>query len=508
MSALLRADEAEKALMGWLLTWPERGERVWRELEADGLAAEDFGVPALRELAAAISRLVDRGEVPELASVYECMSVAGREMIGGYTGIAELTSRATAHEPRAHAEIVKRAAARRRVRQWHRESLEQIDTDEDLGGADGWHAWLDRKHAAHSDFAALGRVSSGAMPVRDVLTDTFQEMTNEACGLTQGVSSGFLELDKKVGGKGPKPGWLMVLAGRPGMGKTSFALALTRSCLFDRVGGEPWSWQPKDPRSAVPVLWACDEMSNRELAQRMISDLCSLEGRAVMNPSASWMKANMSALKESRRLLDSSPLSFIDDRDCGRLERIFAAARSWRARHPIDEKGERKPAVVVIDYLQRMTMAGFARGTGREERVSEMTKACKSLAREIGVVVILLAQLNRDCERRDDKRPKASDLRESGAIEQEADVILGAYRPIVYDANMREIERKFHAIKHHRDAGAIREREAIRGQLTDAEIIILKNRHGPQGTVRARFIGEHFRFADRPADTYAEARAS
>jgi replicative DNA helicase len=495
----LRADDAEKSLLARILNRAQQSD--WRELLDLGLSVDDFHQPKCAELAAAIDRLVSRGADPEaIAALDEC-TPAGREMLGGVAGLAALDRLCTPHALKTLADVVMRAAHRRRVHRWHVEQAEAVADGDDYSDPDEWREYLERAKLEHANLVAMGRATRGTETAAEVVQAAGEQMVREAQGLGEGVSTGLPRLDRLTGGRGPKPGWLMILGGRPKMGKTSLALSLTRAALFDRVGGQPWAWQPK--HNGTPVLWACGEMPNKQLVQRIWADIGSLDGRAVTSPTHGWFRANHDQILRVGKMIGQTPLEFVEDQDCGRLDKICAAARSWRARHDVDEHGAKPPAMVVIDYLQRLDMPGFSRNASKEERVSGMAKACKSLALELGVVVVLLAQLNRDLERRDDKRPRSSDFRDSGGVEQEADILLGAYRPIQYDATAEAARARYAELSRPGSrAGHIeaQERIALRERLRAAEIIVLDSRHGPKGTCYADFIGEHFRYAPRPIE--------
>jgi len=251
------------------------------------------------------------------------------------------------------------------------------------------------------------------------------------------VSTGFMDLDEKTSGMQPSD--LIIIAGRPSMGKTSLAMNIAENAA---VGHK------------VPVAVFSMEMPGSQLAMRMMSSLGRINAHRMRTGKLNdddWPR-----LTSSVSLLNEAPI-FIDDTPGLTALDIRSRARRIKREHGL--------GMIVIDYLQLMT------GGGEENRateISNMTRSLKGLAKELNVPVIALSQLNRSVETRTDKRPVMSDLRESGAIEQDADVILFVYRDEVY-----------------------REDSPDKGI---AEIIIGKQRNGPIGTVRLTFLGEYTKF--------------
>jgi len=254
-----------------------------------------------------------------------------------------------------------------------------------------------------------------------------------------GIATGFIELDKKTAGL--QAGDLIIVAGRPSMGKTSLALNI----------GEHVAIHAKKP-----VVVFSMEMGASQLALRMIGSVGHLDqhklrtGRLV---SEDWDK-----LSNALGHLNDAPI-FIDETPA--LNAIEVRSRARRI-----SKQYGKLGLVIVDYLQLMQAA--SQGENRATELSEISRAMKALAKELQVPVVALSQLNRSLEQRTDKRPVMSDLRESGALEQDADVILFIYRDEVYNADSQ-------------DKGT-------------AEIIISKQRNGPTGTIRLTFLGEYTRF--------------
>ena len=272
-------------------------------------------------------------------------------------------------------------------------------------------------------------------------------------GLT-GVASGFTKLDEMTSG------WqrsdLVILAGRPAMGKTSFALSIAKNIAID---------------NRVATAFFSLEMSNVQLVNRLISNACEIDSKKVMNgqlDDAEWAR-----LDKNIRKLEGAPL-YLDD-----TPGLSIFELRTKARRLVREKGVQ---IIMIDYLQLMNANGMRFGN-RQEEVSTISRSLKSLAKELDIPIIALSQLNRSVEQRDSndgKRPQLSDLRESGAIEQDADMVLFVHRPEYYHI-------------YHDENG-----NDLRGM---AQIIIAKHRKGAVGDVLLHFLGQYTRFAN-PEDTY------
>ena len=258
-----------------------------------------------------------------------------------------------------------------------------------------------------------------------------------------GISSGLTDLDAKIGGF--LPGQLIVVAGRPAMGKTTFAM----SCSIHAALKERKS-----------VLALSLEMSNGQLIDRAVASV----GKIPLNMIHGWyrMREYGTELGAASRTISMSSLYLADKPALNTIGRVRAMARRHKMRYGLD--------MLMVDYLQLMD----GEGENRVNVISSISRGFKLLANELGVPVILLSQLSRKCEERPNKRPIQSDLRESGAIEQDADIILFVYRDEVYN-------------EHTEFKGV-------------AEIIIAKGREVETGTVRAAFLGQYNRFENLSAE--------
>jgi replicative DNA helicase len=272
--------------------------------------------------------------------------------------------------------------------------------------------------------------------VADRIDQLFQR--DNASDVT-GIPTGFSDLDSMTSGL--QPGDLVIVAGRPSMGKTAFSLNIAENVALD---------------SGLPVAVFSMEMGATQLAMRMIGSVGRLDQHRMRTgrlEDEDWVRLTTALGK-----LNDAPM-FIDE--SAGLNALEVRARARRLHRQCGKLG-----LIVIDYLQ--LMSATRQGENRATEISEISRALKSLAKELDVPVVALSQLNRGLEQRPNKRPVMSDLRESGAIEQDADVILFIYRDEVYNPDSP-------------DKGT-------------SEIIIGKQRNGPIGTIRLTFLGEHTRF--------------
>jgi replicative DNA helicase len=270
--------------------------------------------------------------------------------------------------------------------------------------------------------------------------DRIEELSRRGDALT-GLATGYLDLDRILAGL--QPSSLSIVGARPAMGKTSFALG-----ILAHVGIE----------LGRPALLFSLEMGHLELTQRLLASEAKVDAqqlRVGQIRESDWDKIGRAVTR-----LSSSSI-FIDDNPNLSVHDIRARARRLK-------KSEGDLGVVIVDYIQLMT--GRARAENRQVEVAEISRSLKILARELEVPVVALSQLSRNLESRQDKRPMLSDLRESGSLEQDADVVLFIYRESQYDADV-PIDRR-----------------------DDAEVIVAKHRNGPTGSAHLLFLGQYARF--------------
>lgn len=483
---LPHAAEAELAVLGGVLL---RGGDVLEQL-VRVLEPQDFYAPRAAAVWATMLQLRETGDAIDVLTVEAKLRARGQlELVGGLEGLARLDQHADALNIKAHATLVRSSAVRRRAVIYHREQADKLQAlaDDDIG---------DLIAAGQTELASLASQAAGlagrlTVPISVSVEQVANAMVEHIDGRSLSMLTRSPRLDRLI----PlRPGKLIVIAGRPAMGKTTWAGSITRDLTLERVpGSSPPRWQRR--QDAVPVLWASGEMDHRDLTARLIADIGTLDSRAIQAPTREWAAAREPQLRDAMEALSCLPVEFVDDHLSGELTAIEAAC--WSARSRL---GPATPFVVVIDYLQRLSDSRLARVHSREEYVSKLAMRCKSIARSCKCAVVLLAQLNREVEKRPDKRPQISDLRESGAIEQEADFVGGLYREHYYDPNSQQQTDRLAELEQLVRRGQPltddmrAEREKLADYVRRAELIGLKSRGGPLGTVPLRFEGRFNRY--------------
>jgi replicative DNA helicase len=427
--------EAEEAVIGGILVDNTAVDRVLELVMPD-----DFYREPHRKIMSAIIDLNTRMEPVDLVTLADALKSRNElQDVGGATYLAELVERVpTSANVGYYARIIKdKSVLRQLIRTTSEIAMRCYEASADVEN------FLD--DAEHRVYAIAERKTRPSFfRVRDIVVESMKavEQLYERRELVTGVPSGFTDLDRKTAGL--QPGDLVIVAGRPSMGKTALALNIAEHAALEAKTGV-----------AVFSL----EMSKEQLVFRL---LCS-EARV----DQSKVRAGFAAERDYPKLaiaaerLAEAPIYIDDTPALGVLELRAKARRLKRER-------EANLGVIVVDYLQ--LMRGIT-SDSREQEISSISRSLKALAKELSVPVVALSQLNRQVESRADKRPVMADLRESGAIEQDADVILFLYRPWVYDPKNAD------------------EREA--------EIIIGKQRNGPTGTVPLTFFAEFTRFENR-----------
>jgi replicative DNA helicase len=299
-------------------------------------------------------------------------------------------------------------------------------------------------------------------------------------GGLSGVATGLRDLDKRMGGLQQSD--LIVLAGRPGMGKTSLVTNIAFN-IADAYQPEQQADGSFKAKNGGVIGFFSLEMSAEQLATRIISEQAEVPSSKIRRGDLT--EADFDKLVNCTQTLQRIPL-FIDSTGGISIAQLAARARRLKRQRGLD--------VIIIDYIQLMQGSSAKASQGRVQEVTEITTGLKALAKELNVPIIALSQLSRQVENRDDKRPQLSDLRESGSIEQDADVVLFVFREEYYVKNLEprdEFDPKYEEWKQHF--------EKVRGT---ADVIIAKQRHGPTGTVKLAFQSEFTRFADLAEGSY------
>ena len=333
--------------------------------------------------------------------------------------------------------------------------------------------------------AESGTTSTGFMPFADALRGAV-EMAAEAFsrdGGLAGVSTGLADLDQKLGGLHPSD--LLILAARPSMGKTALAVNIA----FSVAKSYAWEPQPDGSKKTVNggvVAFFSLEMSGEQLAMRLLADVSGVSGDRLRKGEID--ASEFGRVRDAAIEIQSSPL-FIDDTGGLSLPKLTARARRLKRQGGLD--------LIVIDYLQLITTGNAGGSDNRVQEVSMITQGLKALAKELSVPVIALSQLSRQVENREDKRPQLSDLRESGSIEQDADVVMFIFRESYYKSRAEPREGSPEHLTWQEDMDRIR---------NVAEVIIGKQRHGPIGTVKLHFNEDLTKFSNLARDNRFDVR--
>ncbi|MCT4612678.1 MAG: replicative DNA helicase [Clostridia bacterium] len=426
--------EAEQSVIGSMMIDPDA-----ILVAVETLNEEDFYKPSHRELFKAMKELYMKNEPVDLVTIKNKIEEKGvLNEIGGINYLSEMIDIVpTSARIKTYVAIVEeKSVLRKLIRAGRDISAASYE------GEEGVDSILDM--AEKSIFNIMENKSSEDFAeMRDVLMEAFEQIENIYTNDQDvtGVSTGFSELDHRTSGMQPSD--LVLVAARPSMGKTALAINMA---------------QYASTRKNVPVAIFSLEMSKTQLINRMLCTEAMVDAQKVRTGNLSqddWVKITraMGPLSEAPVYIDDTPgISIMEMRaKCRRL------------------KMEKGLGMIVIDYLQ--LMSGSGKTESRQQEISDISRNLKALARELSVPVIALSQLSRACESRADRRPMLSDLRESGAIEQDADVVMFLYRDEYYNPDTTEFKNQ-------------------------AEVIIAKQRNGPTGTVHLAWLGQYTKFAN------------
>jgi len=351
-------------------------------------------------------------------------------------------------------------------------------------------AQIELAEAALYNVAEGNGESGNAVAFRDA-TNTALAMVEKALnsgGHVSGITTGLTDLNSKIGGLHPSD--LTILAGRPGMGKTSLATNIAFNAAMRAKRDQEDGIDPAKSLGARTAFFSL-EMSADQLATRILAEQSALSSEKLRMGQIS--KAEFVRLAEASANLNDLPL-FIDDTPGLTIAALRARARRLKRKQNI--------GLIVVDYLQ--LLQGTGRSDNRVNEISEISRGLKTLAKELQVPVIALSQLSRAVESREDKRPQLADLRESGSIEQDADIVLFIYRDEYYHLSLQPDVPDEHSTPEQQakyDAW-MQKHLAIQGRAT---VIVAKQRHGSTGNVQLRFESEITRFSDLARDDYLPA---
>ena len=425
------SEEAELAVLGSMLSSKDAVSKSIQWLTPDVFYKDAHG-----KIFSAMELLFDKGEPVDTVSVIDLLKKNKElESVGGtyfVTGLVESVPTA-AHVERYSKIVMEKALLRRLITLSHSISKEAYDDSQDVADI------LDS--VEQSIFSITqNRLKGGFTQINNIVVDALEklELIRASGGSVIGVASGLLDLDDITSGF--QDGDLIIIAGRPGMGKTALALSMIRNAALE---------------ADVGVGMFSLEMANHQLAMRLLCAEARVDSHFVRTgklPAKLWKNLGLSAGD-----LEKAPI-YLDDSPALSVLELRAKARRLKAEHNI--------GMIVVDYLQ--LMQGPRGVESRQQEISVISRSLKALAKELSIPVVALSQLSRAVEQRADRKPQLSDLRESGAIEQDADVVIFLYRPWVYS-------------QEDEDEGK-------------AEIIVAKQRNGPTGHISASFISKYARF--------------
>lgn len=431
--------EAEHGLLGAMMQRPELIDSL-----SDDLTAESFYFPDNVDVFRGIMAVRAAGQMVDFLTVGNHIGVLANGSPAFAYCFEIVTNTPSVANASTYAAIVRERAVERSLYDLGREAMDIAQSDQDIQSK---ISAIQAAAMAIDSGANADEVVSASAVLADQVEVWQERHTRHLNGETLiGLSTGLSDLDEQLGGLQPEQ--LIIIAGRPAMGKTTLAMGF----VIDAV-----------VRQAKSGLVVSLEMSKGQLIDRAVASEGKIPLSLIKNGTACETHGHELSIASTK--IHKSKL-FIADRAGATVGRIRSLARRHKMRYGLD--------ILMVDYLQLME----GEGGNRTEEVSGISRGCKLLARELGIPVVLLSQLSRKCEERPNKRPIPSDLRESGAIEQDADVILFVYRDEVYNENS--------------------ECKGI------AEIIIGKGRDVATGTVRAAFLGQYNRFENLAAGWKAE----
>ncbi len=467
--------EAEQALLGALLANNGAFDRV-----SDFLHPEHFADPIHGRIFAAIAKRISSGQIADavtLKAEFEHSGLLGE--VGGTVYLAQLVS--------AMVGIINAADYGRAIHDaWLRRQL--IDIGETVvNGAFASNPDLDAKHQIEEAEGALYRLAEhdnerGFVTFNTALSQAVAtaERALRSSGGISGITTGLRDLDKRMGGLHKSD--LIIMAGRPGMGKSSLLTSIAQAAGRAFLAEARTTDANAMPSRSVAIFSL--EMSAEQVGNRILADAARISGDRIRRGDI--LQRDFDRFVGVSREIGSLPI-FIDDTPGITMTALRSRCRRLKRTNGL--------ALVMVDYLQLMRPSPGQRVESRVLEISMITQGLKALAKELDVPVIAASQLSRAVESRDDKRPQLADLRESGSIEQDADVVIFIYRDEYY-LNMRKPKAMaFDNPAKHEDALA-RWQENMEKVHNKAELLIEKQRHGPTGTVEVFFEGEFTRFAD------------
>ena len=469
-TALPHSIEAEQQLLGAILTNNDVFDRV-----SSILRSEHFFEPVHARIFDVAAARIQRNALASPVTLKAFMEDdPGLKDLGGPAYLVRLAGSAVAtFAVKDYAQLVYDHALRRDLIALGRDistkaATPHVDSEP--------RAQIVEAEQALYKMAEQGRSDTGFQSFLRAVTDAVQ-VANAAYqrdGGLAGLATGLIDMDKKLGGLHRSD--LLILAARPSMGKTSLATNIAFNIAKAYRKGQ----LPDGSEGAIDggvVGFFSLEMSAEQLAARVLSEAAEIPSEQIRR--GDMTEPEFRRFVEAAKTLEACPL-FIDDTPALPIAQLAARARRLKRTHGLD--------VLFVDYLQLVRPSGRSNNDNRVNEVSEITQGLKAIAKELEIPVVALSQLSRQVENREDKRPQLSDLRESGSIEQDADVVMFIYREEYYREREKPSDHDLEAIGKWQE-----DMERLHGR---AEVIIGKQRHGPIGTVELSFEGQFTRFGN------------
>jgi replicative DNA helicase len=476
--------EAEMALLGAMLANNRAYERV-----SEYLRAEHFADARHQRIFEACARLVERGQLANSVTLKAFFEQdRALDEIGGTKYLARLEGSAIS--------IINANEYGRTIHDLYlRRQLidlggEVVNRAFDVSVDESAVQQIEEAERDLYDLATTGQFEGGFVSLTDAMTQAIAsaEAAFKRSSHVTGVTTGLVDLDRKLGGLHPSD--LVILAGRPSMGKT----ALATNIAFNAAKAyreEPDELGNTRVAEGAKVAFFSLEMSAEQLANRILAEQTEISSDRIRRGEVS--RQDFPRFLEAVQELVRLPL-FIDDTPALSVAAMRTRARRLKRQHGL--------GLIVVDYLQLLQTGGVSRSDNRVQEVSEITRGLKALAKELNVPVLALSQLSRAVEQREDKRPQLADLRESGSIEQDADVVMFIFREEYYHERAEPKQRPDESVEKFDDRNR---KWQERGEKIHnvAEVHIAKQRHGPIGNVPLQFEGALTRFGNLERTDYA-----
>ena len=460
--------EAEQQLLGALLTNNDVFDRITQIIRS-----EHFYEPVHARIFEICAERIRRNALASPVTIKAFMEHdAGLKDLGGPAYLARIAGGAiSAYAARDYAQMIREFALRRDLIALGQDITARAarmevedDAEEQIKAAEQTLYKLGEQGVAERGFQSFLKAVTSAVQAANAAYQRDGELS--------GIPTGLIDLDRKMGGLNNSD--LIILAGRPSMGKTSLATNIAFNVAkAHRMGERPDGTQGTVAGGVVGFFSL--EMSAEQLAARILSEAAEVPSERIRRGDLD--EAEFRRFVEAAHALQNCPL-YIDDTPALPINQLAARARKLKRTHGLD--------VLFVDYLQLLRAASAK--DSRVNEVSEITQGLKAIAKELNIPVIALSQLSRQVENREDKRPQLSDLRESGSIEQDADIVMFVFREEYYREREKPSDSDLDAMAKWQQV-----MEAVHGK---AEVIIGKQRHGPIGTVELSFEGQFTRFGN------------